>query len=55
MQDVSLNRYFDDIRDTLHKLLPEYVGHGIKEENIIWANGADDMLYNIFFGSQRRQ
>lgn len=48
MQDVSLNRYFDDIKDTLHKLLTEYVGHGIKEENIIWANGADDMLYNIF-------
>ncbi|MBI9030453.1 histidinol-phosphate aminotransferase family protein [bacterium] len=45
---VPLNRYFNDITPKLKNKLAEYVGHGIKPSQILFGNGADEMLYYIF-------
>jgi len=46
MKEINLNRYFSDITQELETRLSEYVG--IPKECIIYGNGADEMLYNIF-------
>ncbi|HPW58691.1 MAG TPA: aminotransferase class I/II-fold pyridoxal phosphate-dependent enzyme [Candidatus Rifleibacterium sp.] len=48
MQQVHLNRYFSGVTSELKKLLVDYVGHGITGENLLWGNGADDMLFAAF-------
>jgi histidinol-phosphate aminotransferase len=48
LKDVPLNRYFNDITPKLKKKLAEYVGYGIKANQILFGNGADEMLYYIF-------
>lgn len=48
MQRVSLNRYFSGVTSELKKLLVDYVGHGISGDNLLWGNGADDMLFAAF-------
>lgn len=48
MQEVSLNRYFSQVTSELKRLLVEYVGHGVTGENLLWGNGADDMLFAAF-------
>lgn len=48
MQDIRLNRYFSGITSELKKLLVDYVGNGLKGENLLWGNGADDILFNCF-------
>lgn len=48
MESIHLNRYLSPITDELHQKLATYIGCGIKKENVIWGNGADDMLYHIF-------
>ncbi len=48
MSTVHLNRYFSKVSAELDAALTDYVGCGLKQENIIRANGADDVLYHIF-------
>lgn len=48
MQEVRLNRYFSSVTDELKRLLVDYVGHGINKDNLLWGNGADDMLFACF-------
>lgn len=48
MEKVHLNRYFSDGSAELRKALSTYVGAGLSEENLLWGNGADDILYHIF-------
>jgi histidinol-phosphate aminotransferase len=48
MQQISLNRYFNGVTGELKKLLVEYVGHGVGDHNLLWGNGADDMLFATF-------
>ncbi len=48
LKSVELNRYFNDITPRLRESLAEYVGHGIKASQILFGNGADEMLYYIF-------
>lgn len=48
MENIRLNRYMSPVTDELHAKLAEYIGCGIKPENVVWGNGADDMLYHIF-------
>lgn len=48
MQEVHLNRYFSQVTGELKRLLVEYVGHGISGDNLLWGNGADDMLFACF-------
>lgn len=48
MQDVHLNRYLSPITEELHALLTDYAGHSLKPGNLLWGNGADDILYHIF-------
>lgn len=48
MQQVTLNRYFSQVTPELKKLLVEYVGHSVTGDNLLWGNGADDMLFNVF-------
>lgn len=48
MQQISLNRYFSNVTSELKKLLVDYVGHGINGDQILWGNGADDMLFAVF-------
>ncbi len=48
MQGVSLNRYFSQVTSELKKQLLEYVGHSVAGDNLLWGNGADDMLFACF-------
>lgn len=48
MEGVNLNRYISPLTTQLHQKLAEYVGCGIGTKNLIWGNGADDVLYHIF-------
>ncbi len=48
LKSVPLNRYFNDITPKLRNKLAEYVGYGIKPSQILFGNGADEMLYYIF-------
>ena len=48
MQEITLNRYFSQVTPELKRLLIEYVGHGIEGDNLLWGNGADDMLFACF-------
>ncbi len=48
LKSVPLNRYFNDITPKLREKLAEYVGYGIKTSQILFGNGADEMLYYIF-------
>jgi len=48
LKTVPLNRYFNDVTGELKQALATYVGHGIKPEQILFGNGADEILYYIF-------
>ena len=48
MRDVRLNRYFSHVTSDLKSELVNYVGHGVSGKNILWGNGADDMLFSAF-------
>lgn len=48
MQNLHLNRYFQDVTKDLKSELANYAGEGIKPENILMGNGADDMLFCTF-------
>lgn len=48
MESVHLNRYLSPLTAELHSRLAAYAGHGLKPENLLWGNGADDILYHIF-------
>jgi len=48
MESIRLNRYISPTTAELNQKLADYAGCGIGPENVVWGNGADDMLYHIF-------
>lgn len=48
MESIRLNRYMSPVTAELNARLAQYVGCGVAPENVVWGNGADDMLYHIF-------
>jgi histidinol-phosphate aminotransferase len=48
MQDVHLNRYFSPTTQELQASLTDYAAFGLTPDNILYGNGADDILYHIF-------
>jgi len=48
LKQVELNRYISDITQELKNKLAEYVGHDVKESQILFGNGVDELLYFIF-------
>lgn len=48
MEDIRLNRYLSPITQDLNEKLAQYAGCGISPKQVIWGNGADDVLYHIF-------
>jgi len=48
MENVHLNRYLSPLTQELGAKLAAYIGCGIREENVVWGNGADDILYHVF-------
>ncbi|MGC9361789.1 MAG: pyridoxal phosphate-dependent aminotransferase [Candidatus Syntrophosphaera sp.] len=46
MEKIHLNRYLSPVTDELHLKLADYAG--TRPENVVWANGADDILYHVF-------
>ncbi len=46
MGEIHLNRYLSPVTDELHIKLADYAG--TRPENVVWANGADDILYHVF-------
>ncbi|PID29503.1 MAG: aromatic amino acid aminotransferase [Candidatus Cloacimonadota bacterium] len=48
MKNVRINRYFSHVTDDILQKLSSYVGYGINEKQIVFGNGADDMLYFLF-------
>ncbi len=55
MESVRLNRYISPVTAELGNKLAEYAGCGISRENLIWGNGADDMLYHIFMSVRENE
>ena len=48
MEKIELNRYLSSVTDELHSALTSYIGNRLNKENVLWGNGADDILYHIF-------
>ncbi|OPZ01263.1 MAG: Histidinol-phosphate aminotransferase [Bacteroidetes bacterium ADurb.BinA395] len=48
MDKIELNRYLSSVTDELHSALTSYIGNRLNKENVLWGNGADDILYHIF-------
>lgn len=48
LKSVPLNRYFNDITPKLKMKLAEYIGYDVKPNQILFGNGADEMIYYIF-------
>ncbi|MCB5228520.1 MAG: histidinol-phosphate aminotransferase family protein [Candidatus Cloacimonetes bacterium] len=46
MQNIQLNRYISPVADELRQKLADYVGHKMQPENLVWGNGADDMIFH---------
>ncbi|MFO8145450.1 MAG: histidinol-phosphate transaminase [Candidatus Syntrophosphaera sp.] len=46
MEGIHLNRYLWPVTDELWAKLAAYAGK--RRENVVWGNGADDILYHIF-------
>jgi histidinol-phosphate aminotransferase len=46
LESLPLNRYFNDITGELEKKLADYAG--VRQDMIVFGNGADDILYSIF-------
>lgn len=46
LEHLSLNRYLSPTAPRLHQVLADYVG--VPKEQILFGNGADDMLYHLF-------
>ncbi len=44
----GINRYLSDVTGELKQALADYVGFGIKPDQILFGNGADEMLYFLF-------
>ncbi len=52
MEGVHLNRYLSDVTEELHSKLADYAGFGLERGNLLWGNGADDILYHIFLAAR---
>lgn len=48
LKSVPLNRYFNPVTKQLRESLAEYVGQGITPRQLLFGNGADEMLYATF-------
>jgi histidinol-phosphate aminotransferase len=48
MEEIELNRYLSPVMEKLHLSLTSYIGNSLTKENVLWGNGADDILYHIF-------
>lgn len=48
LKNVELNRYVSIVSKELIQELTNYVGYGVKESQILFGNGVDDLLYFIF-------
>ncbi len=46
--NFQANRYLSPVTQELKESLAQYVGHGIKGSQILFGNGADEMLYFLF-------
>ncbi|MDD3050090.1 MAG: histidinol-phosphate transaminase [Candidatus Cloacimonetes bacterium] len=46
--NININRYYSSITSELSALLTEYIGNNMEPHNILWGNGADEMLYYLF-------
>jgi len=46
LDSLSLNRYISPTSDLLHQKLADYAG--VPKEQLLFGNGADDMLYHLF-------
>ncbi len=55
MENVHLNRYFQDITAELEHKLTDYIGFGLTSENFVYGNGADEMLYYLFTSLRGRE
>lgn len=50
LQQTSINRYCSDISSELQRELAAYCG--VPMEQVLFANGADDMIYHIFVAAR---
>jgi histidinol-phosphate aminotransferase len=48
LKAIPLNRYFNPITQQLKQSLAVYIGQGINPNQILFGNGADEMLYYLF-------
>lgn len=53
MKHTHINRYLSPISDELRSKLAAYAGCGITDQNVLWGNGCDDVLYHIFMSVRK--
>ena len=52
LKSININRYFSDVTEELYLKLANYVGASFSKENILFGNGADEMLYYLFVATR---
>jgi len=48
MEEIQLNRYLSSVTNDLQTALTSYINNSLSKDNVLWGNGADDLLYHIF-------
>jgi histidinol-phosphate aminotransferase len=55
LKTIPLNRYYDDITKNLKHELSNYIRFNIKPSQILFGNGADEMLYFLFVAARENE
>lgn len=53
LEKVPFNRYFNPVSTELKIALANYVGNGVEADQILFGNGADEMLYYLFVAARQ--
>jgi len=55
IKNYEINRYYSSVTAELKQKLAEYIGNGITENNLLFGNGADEMLYYLFIAVRQNE
>lgn len=55
MEQIRLNRYLSPVTTELNRKLADYIGGRDTPAQVLWGNGADDLLYHIFLSVRENE